>query len=136
MPQVDVNYLAVIVAAVLQMVLGFLWYGPLFGKQWMGFMKITPAQISQQGGMTRTYAWSAVMSLITAYVLSLLVDYMGARTVGAGIAAGFWPWLGFVVPVTASGLLYENRPFGLWVLNAGYQLVSLALMGALLAVWA
>jgi hypothetical protein len=135
MPQVDVNYLAVIVAAVLQMVLGFLWYGPLFGKTWMGFMKITPAQMGRQG-MGKTYAWSAVMSLITAYVLSLLVDYMGAKSVGAGLAAGFWPWLGFVVPVTASSLLYENRPFGLWVLNAGYQLVSLALMGALLAAWA
>lgn len=135
MPQVDVNYLAVIVAAVLQMVLGFLWYGPLFGKTWMGFMKITPAKVSQQV-MTRMYAWSAVMSLITAYVLSLVVDYMGAKTVGAGVVAGFWPWLGFVVPVTAASLLYENRPFGLWVLNAGYQLVSLALMGALLAAWA
>lgn len=135
MPQVDVNYVAVIVAAVLQMVLGFLWYGPLFGKTWMGFMKITPGKVSQQV-MVRTYAWTAVMSLITAYVLSLLVDYMGAKSVGAGLAAAFWPWLGFVVPVTASSLLYENRPFGLWVLNAGYQLVSLALMGALLAAWA
>jgi len=135
MPQVDVNYLAVIVAAVLQMVLGFLWYGPLFGKMWMGFMKITPSKVSQQV-MVRTYVWTAVMSLITAYVLSLLVDYMGAKTAGTGLAAGFWPWLGFVVPVTAASLLYENRPFGLWVLNASYQLVSLALMGALLAAWA
>lgn len=135
MPQISVNYLAVIAAAVLQIVLGFLWYGPLFGKAWMRYMKITPSQISQQG-MARTYAWSAVMSLITAYVLSLFVDYMGARSAGAGIAAGFWPWLGFVVPVTASSVLYEKRPTGLWMLNAGYQLVSLALMGALLAVWA
>lgn len=135
MPQVDVNYLAVIVAAVLQIVLGFLWYGPIFGKQWMGYMKMTPSQASQQG-MTTMYVWSAVMSLITAYVLSLFVDYMGAKAAGAGIATGFWAWLGFVVPVTAASVLYEKRPTGLWILNAGYQLVSLALMGALLAVWA
>ena len=111
MPQVDVNYLAVIVAAVLQMVLGFLWYGPLFGKMWMGFMKITPSKVSQQV-MVRTYVWTAVMSLITAYVLSLLVDYMGAKTAGAGLAAGFWPWLGFVVPVTAASLCMRIAPSG------------------------
>jgi len=35
MKELKINYLAVLVAVVLQFVLGFLWYGPLFGEPWM-----------------------------------------------------------------------------------------------------
>lgn len=86
MPQVAVNYLAVVVAAIIYLVVGFLWYGPLFGRRWMALMNITPS--SMAGGA-----------------------------------------------IAKSTFLYERRPFALWVLNTGYHLVALGLMGALLAVW-
>jgi len=133
-----VNWLAVIVAAVIQMVLGFLWYGPLFGKTWMSLMSITPQAMSERmasGGMGKTYAWSFVGALVTAAVLGKLVGTFGATSVSDGASVGFWAWLGFVATVTLGSVLYERRPVGLYTLNNGYQLVSLAVMGAVLAVW-
>lgn len=128
------NWLAIIIAAVVQMALGFLWYGPLFGKTWMSLMGITP-QGTRPEGMGTTYAWSALGSLVTAFVLSKVVIAMGAVSIGAGIAVGFWVWLGFVATVTLGSVLYERRSTSLYTLNNGYQLVALAIMGAILAVW-
>lgn len=129
------HWLQVIVAAIAQVVLGFIWYGPLFGKTWARLMKIDMTQIDRSG-LTRTYAWSFVGTLVTAFVLDQFVHWIGATTVGAGASIGFWAWLGFVATVTAASVLYERRPTSLYLLNNGYQLVSLLVMGAILAAWA
>ncbi len=128
------NWLAIIIAAVVQMALGFLWYGPLFGKTWMSLMGISPQSVPS-GGMGKTYAWAALGSLVTAFVLSKVAIAMGASSLGAGIAVGFWVWLGFVATVTLASVLYERRSINLYILNNGYQLVGLAIMGAILSVW-
>lgn len=130
----EVNYIAVVVAAIFSMVLGYLWYGPFFGKRWMALMGIAPATISREG-MGRTYAWGFVTALVTAYVLARFVKLAGATTIAGGVEIGFWAWLGFVATVTAASVLYEKRSTSLYYLNNGYQLVSLAVMGAILAVW-
>lgn len=48
---------------------------------------------------------------------------------------GFWIWLGFVVPVMAGDTLFAKKPMGLLWIGAGYYLVQLLVMGAILAVW-
>lgn len=128
------NWFGIILAAIAQMVVGFIWYGPLFGKTWMSMMGINTQRMSREG-MGRTYAIQAVGSLVTAYVLAKLVGMMGAKTLAAGVQAGFWVWLGFVATVTLGSVLYERRSWNLYVLNNGYQLVSLAIMGAILVRW-
>lgn len=128
------NWLAIIVAAIVQVVIGFIWYGPLFGKTWMAMMGLTQQSISR-AGMTKTYAWTVVGSLVTAYVLAKFVGWLGAMDFGAGLKVGVWAWLGFVATVTLASVLYEKRSVNLYVLNNGFQLISLALMGGLLAAW-
>lgn len=128
------NWFGIILAAIAQMVVGFIWYGPLFGKTWMSMMGINTQSMSREG-MGRTYAIQAVGSLVTAYVLAKLVGMMGAKTLAAGVQAGFWVWLGFVATVTLGSVLYERRSWNLYVLNNGHQLVSLAIMGAILVRW-
>lgn len=128
------NWFGIILAAVAQMVVGFIWYGPLFGKTWMSMMGINTQSMGREG-MGKTYAIQAVGSLVTAYVLATLVGMMGAKTLAAGVQAGFWVWLGFVATVTLGSVLYERRSWNLYVLNNGYQLVSLAIMGAIVARW-
>lgn len=135
MPQVDVNYVAIIVAAIINLVLGFLWYGPLFGRRWTALSNITPQQMAS-GGIAKTTLGSFIVALIMFYVLSLVVDWTGAKSIGAGAGAGFWMWVGFVGTVMFNTVLYERRPVALYVLNTGYFLVSLLIGGALLAVWA
>ncbi len=135
---VPVNYLAVLVCGIASMVLGFVWYGPLFGKKWMQL-----SGISMQGGsksaMHRSYAVAFVASLVTAYVLAHIVvfsaTYFGISGLSAGLQAGFWSWLGFVGPVTLGMVLWERKPWTLWILLNGYQLLLMLVMGAILALW-
>lgn len=128
------NVGAIVVAAIVQIVIGAIWYGPLFGKTWMSMMGITPGR-PPSGVMARMYAIQAVGSLVTAWVLARLVGVMGANTIGAGVQAGFYVWLGFIATVTLASVLYERRSWNLYILNNAYQLVSLAVMGGILAAW-
>ncbi len=128
------TWVVIVVAALAQFVIGWIWYGPLFGKTWMSMMGMSQPSMSREG-MGKTFVLSFVASLVTAAVLSKLVGMMAAKTFGGGITAGFWVWLGFVATVTLSSVLYEKRSLNLYALNNGYWLVSLAVMGAILARW-
>jgi len=129
-----VNWVAIVIAAIAQFIIGWVWYGPLFGKTWMSMMGMSQQSMSREG-MGKTMTLTFIGSLVTAAVLSMLVGWMGAKTLGAGIAAGFWAWLGFVATVTLGGVLFAKMSWNLYILNNAYQLVSLAVMGAILAKW-
>ena len=72
--------------------------------------------------------------LIMAYVLARFVEHYGFGF-GIGLLVGFMAWLGFVATVMANQIFYERKPQQLVVINGGYTLVSLLIMGALLGVW-
>jgi len=137
---VEINYLALLVVAVLNMALGFVWYSPmLFGKQWsvlMGWGKMSEKDMKtkQQEAMP-AYMWSFVGSLVMGYVLSHVVQTFGDMSLMGGLQAGFWMWLGFVAPVMISSNMFNNKPMSLFYIDGGYRFVSLLLMGAVLAMW-
>ena len=139
--EVPVNYLAVLVAAIASMVIGSLWYGPLFGKQWMAWSGMSPADLesAKQKGMAKSYAIMFVGSLVMAYVLAHALvfasAYLEAEGVSAGLTVGIWNWLGFVAPVTLGTVLWEGKPWKLWIINNGYYVVTLLVMGVILALW-
>ena len=141
---VDVNYLAVLAGAVSNMVLGFLWYGPLFGKQWMALMGFTPERIAEakagEGkGMGKSYFLAFVGALVMAFVLSHTLvfaqSYMNVEGISSGLSSGFWMWLGFVAPITLGSVLWEGKSWKLWILTNSYYLLTLLVMGTILAVW-
>lgn len=141
MPAVPINYWAVLVAAIASMVLGFLWYGPLFGKLWMKLsdMKAEDMSAAKAKGMGKSYFISFVGSLVMSYVLAHALvfasAYMKVSGVTVGLSTGFWNWLGFVAPITMGNVLWYGKSWKLWLLNNGYYLLSLLLMGVILAVW-
>lgn len=137
MPPVEINYLAVLVAATLNMALGAFWYSPMaFGKQWMELSGISQKDIdSGKKQMNSKYGIAFLGALVMAYVLAHIIDYAQAETVSQGIQTGFWVWLGFVATVTLGSILWEGKPTKLYVLNNAYQLVTLVISGTILAVW-
>ena len=138
---VPINYWAVLVAAVVNMVLGFLWYGPVFGKAWQKETGMTAEKMdaAKGKGMGKTYALmtlgSLVMSYVLAHALVFASAYLAVTGVMAGLQAGFWNWLGFIAPVTLGSVLWDGKSWKLWFINAGYYLVALVLMGVVLAMW-
>lgn len=135
---VPVNYLAVFVAAILSMVIGGLWYGPLFGKPWMKMMGIQPMKMTGSA-MAKMYGLQFVASLVMSFVLahSLIFasTYLKVTGVPAGLQVGFWNWAGFIAPVTLGSVLWEKKSWKLWLLNNGNYLLTLLAMGVLLALW-
>ncbi len=141
MKPVPINYLAVAAAAIASMVIGFVWYGPLFGKTWMKLSGIAPEKIdpAKAPGMWKTYVLAFVGSYVMSYVLAhslvFAAAYFGMSGVSSGLMSGFWNWLGFIAPVTLAAVLWESKPWKLWVLTNGYYLVTLLVMGTILSVW-
>lgn len=135
---VRINYLAVIVSAVAYWLLGALWYSPLlFADRFIALMRWTPDHVAriQAEGSAREIVIAFAVSLLTAYVLAHFVRITRSRTALDGAKTGFWLFVGFTLTTNLSTVLFENRPTGLYLINAGYHLVAFLLMGALLAVW-
>ena len=134
MQSFPINYLALLVAALVRIVVGAIWYSPvLFVNRWLAMVTQTPEQM--KAGMTKNIVTDLVGSFIMAFVLVHAVHYAGATSAGQGAAVGFFNWLGFIATVSLSTVNYEKRPFMLWVINNGYQLITLLIMGAIVAVW-
>ncbi|MDB5163830.1 MAG: hypothetical protein JWS12_448 [Candidatus Saccharibacteria bacterium] len=134
MPNVSINWLAVLVAAVINMVVGAAWYSPsVFGKTWSKLVGRKMEDMRSNAGPG--YAITTVAALVQAYILSLFVGYAGVDTVARGALVGFMLWLGFAAATSISDTVFAGRPWKLWQINTGYYLVVLVVNGALLAVW-
>lgn len=135
-----VNLLAVLVAAIATMVVGFLWYSPmLFARPWMVLMGYNPddkaALDEMRKGAGKNYAVAFVLGLISAFVLGKIIQVTTVNTALYGLKIAFAVWLGFVTTVQLTAVLFAKKPFKLYVIDTGYQLVSYLAMGAILAVW-
>lgn len=132
-----VNILAVVVASVVSMVLGMLWYGPFFGKQWMSLMKLTKLDMekSKKKGMTTTYVLAFLTTFIMSIVLGYLIELTNMLSAFGGVVVGSLVWLGFLATTLAGSVLWENKPWKLYFLNAGHYLLTLVVIGAILGVW-
>ncbi len=129
-----INWLAVIVAALSAFIIGALWYSPaLLGKVWMkanGFTNesLTGGNMGKIFGLA--FLWTLIMSVNLAMFLN---DPSTTLSFGAfaGFAAGFgWIAMGFFVVG-----LFERRPTAWMLVNGGYMIVALTIMGVILGAW-
>jgi hypothetical protein len=136
----SLNWVAILVAAVSTMVVGFLWYSPLlFAKPWMREMGYDPNDKAKTEEMKksagRAYGGSFVASLISAFTLALILHGLRAEDWHFGIMASFHIWLGFVATVQFTGALFMKQSMKLFAINTGYQLVCYLVMGVILTLW-
>ena len=131
------NYLAVLVAAIVYWLIGAVWYGVMFNKLWMKLEAIPQAQIDAMKGaaVALPYVVTFVLNVIIAFVLAQLCSWRNATTAAKGASLGVLLWLGIVGPVTYTTHMYEMRPLNLFLINEGYVLVGLLVMGAIVGGW-
>lgn len=131
------NWLAIVVAAVAAFLIGGLWYSPLlFAKQWMVANLIPTDQMeTMKATAPRAYAVSVVCFLVMAFVLEMFIDHMGENTLTGGLNVGFHAWLGFAATIGLTANMYSNKPLKAYFIDAGYQLVYMLVMGAVLGAW-
>ena len=125
-------------AAVAAWFIGALWYSPLlFAKAWVKAQGHTPEKLAaMQANAARAYAGSLAAFVLMAFILHLFLHRLGATTAAAGAGWGFHAWVGFAVPIGFTANLYSDKPLSAFLIDAGYQLVYLVAMGAILGRWA
>ena len=135
MHHLHLNHYAILVSALILWFLGAIWYSPvLFSKPWAAAVNLKMDEASKKRMLPGMIS-SFIGDLFVALVLAHVVQWSGATTWCWGVFIGFLCWLGFVASPAFPQGIYEGRPFKLFSINAGYWLIGLGGIGALLAVW-
>lgn len=128
----SVNWAAVIVATISTFVVGFLWYGPLFGVSWQRLVGLADADI-ESGNMALTFGLAFVLEFLIALFLAMTLPT--PRTAGSGLRYGLFIGAGFVATAMGVNSLFSRDPLALWAIDAGYMVVIFAVIGAILGAW-
>ena len=129
-----INYLAVLTAALSGFAVGAVWYGPLFGKQWMQASR-ADEDMKPRIDVAGIYGLTFALSLLAALVLELVIGEVHATSVLAGARIGFLVWLGFILTVRVTEALFNRTDMRLVMIDSGYRLVWAVVMSIILAVW-
>ena len=134
MQSFPINFAALAVAAAIKTVIGMIWFAPAtFGSRWIRYVQCDPEELKR--GLPKALLADVISNFVMAYVLVHSAHYAGAANAGQGAAVGFFNWLGFVAVATLFSVTFEQRPLGLWVINNGFHLVGLVIMGIIVTVW-
>jgi hypothetical protein len=133
MENVQLNIWAVLVAALSTFLIGGLWYSPaVFGKAWMKENGFTEEGM-KNANMVKIFGLAFILGLIAAVNLAMFMGPESRPEMGAlwGFLAGF----GWVATFIGTHYLFERKSFRLFLINAGYSIVALTVMGVILAAW-
>jgi hypothetical protein len=124
---------AALASALAYFLLGWLWYGVLFGKQWMQYAHVSPADMNRQDPVP--YIVAAAMALVLAYVTAIALSRDEERRTANGVKFGLFMGIGLVASTQLETYLFTGWSWQLWVINVGYNIVGLAIIGAIVGGW-
>jgi hypothetical protein len=127
------NHLAVLVSALAQFLLGWVWYGVIFKKSWTKLVGFSEGS----KGLNPIFAMACtfVANLILSFALVHLILLLSLQDFQSGASIGIVCWLGFMAAPLFTQHIFERRPANLFAINAAYWMLAMALAGGILAVW-
>ena len=133
----DVNLYAVLVAGIVPLAIGALWYGPIFGKRWLAMMEMTAEEVQEGFNPVKTHGVGLLLALLTAFVIAQLIADIGPDGGSAmiGVHVGLMALIAFVIPAAHQSVTFEKRKAGLAWLNVAYNGVALIGQGVVIALW-
>ncbi|MBS3903179.1 MAG: DUF1761 domain-containing protein [Anaplasmataceae bacterium] len=131
------DYLAIGVSAVLAMVVGYVWYGPLFGNKWLEVIGATTMDMEKRKEMQKAagplYVVQFILTIFQVWVLAMIINVW---TNVSGLEIALWVWAAFIIPIVAGGAMWNNDSkkvaWTRFLLQAGYQLVIFVIFGFVL----
>lgn len=134
----NINFLAVIAATLSTFLVGWIWYGPLFGKAWMEAVGMSEDQL-KEGNMIKIFGLAFIFEFIMAFNLAMFFygspEAAEAITAGSGTFYGFLTGFGWVFFALAVNSLYEQKSWKYIFINGGYWTVAFTVMGLILGAW-
>jgi hypothetical protein len=133
-----VNFLAVLVSALVIFFLGAIWYSKaLFATRWIALMGITEEQMKAKPSapMPVLLIQAFICSLLISLAMAVVINHFPPYVAWHGAIAATLCWLGFAAATSYATAVFSLQPKGLWLINSGYNLVSFVLAGVILSVW-
>ncbi|MDO8648921.1 MAG: DUF1761 domain-containing protein [Candidatus Peregrinibacteria bacterium] len=132
---VEVNFIAMLVAVAASMVIGGIWYSPLlFADVWLketGLASVSKEKMKAAAGKAMLITF--LSEIVKSYVLTQVAAYAGSTTLLEGATLGFWLWLGFVATVIGTLYAFGQKSLKLFFIDAGHELIAFVVMGAIIA---
>jgi Protein of unknown function (DUF1761) len=127
-----VNYFAIVVAAIVSFMFGWLWYGVLLSKQWLDAVGKSEKEIKGEGGPSpMPFVIAFIAQLIMAWMLAGVIGHLGPGevTLRNGVVTAIFVWLGFVITTLAVNNAFEAAKPALTLIDGGHWLGVLLLQG-------
>ncbi|OGZ04496.1 MAG: hypothetical protein A2648_01510 [Candidatus Lloydbacteria bacterium RIFCSPHIGHO2_01_FULL_41_20] len=132
----DINIFPVIAATIISFIVGSVWHGPLFGKQWMALSGFTEDRMKKMPlSASQAMVLGFISTLVLGYVISYFVHALGVIAISGALILGLWVWVGFILTTLANTVLWEGRPPKLFVFNLAYALINIWIMTVVLTLW-
>ncbi|MFZ3009552.1 MAG: DUF1761 domain-containing protein [Candidatus Microsaccharimonas sp.] len=136
---VEINWIAVLLAATSTMVVGSIWYGPLFGKAWAKLAKVKKDPNFKGTKMVLTYLGAFIGSAVTATVLAIFTVIVANYFAGDFLKSALWTglilWAGFTAARIHMHDSFEGRRKKLTLLSISHELVTIEIMALIIGVW-
>ena len=126
------NWWAILLATVASFALGWLWYGPLFGRAWLAALGKSVEELQPS---PTPFIVSFVTALVTCVVLAAIMQGLGIANVAGGLALGLVTGIGFIATSMASDSAFCGWGAKLWGIQAGYRVVYSVIMGGIIGAW-
>lgn len=128
----EISWIAVILAAAVAFLVGGLWYGPLFLKSWQAEAGISDEDM-QGRHPARVFGTAFLLQLFAAYILGHVLATYGNPPAATDVMIAFGLALGFIVTAFGVNYLFAAKSMKLFLIDAGYWLVTYTLMGLIFA---
>ncbi|MDR8391245.1 DUF1761 domain-containing protein [Aliifodinibius sp. S!AR15-10] len=128
----ELNWLAAIVGGIAYFMIGWLWYGPLFGKAWMKEKGIEEHPESPEPII---FLYSLILQTIAAISLGLFIVALGVSSAIEGLYIGLAAGAGFVLTTVGVNGIYNDMSLKLFAIDGGYHLVGFAAAGLIIGLW-
>lgn len=127
------QYLEPVIGGIAAFALGFLWYSALFGKVWQAETGITDEQAQQ--GLALTHGLALLMMIILSYAVNIIINYhdLAEQTFVHGGFHGMQAGLFYAAPAIAINYLYQKKSLKLYLIDAAYVVLFMALSGGVMA---
>lgn len=133
-----INFVAVLVATLSTFAIGWLWYGPLFGKTWLAEVGITQED-AEKGNLGKIFGLAFIFEFIMAFNLAMFLtgspEAAEQMNAAAGAFYGFLTGFGWIFFAMAVNSLFEGNSWRYIFINGGYWTVAFTVMGLIIGGW-
>ena len=128
----SLNWLAAVVGGIAYFVIGWLWYGPLFGKAWM---KEKGMEEHPEPPNPIIFFYTLILQIIAGISLGLFIVALDIQTALQGLYVGLAAGAGFLLTTTGLNGIYNEMSLKLFSIDSGYHLVGFAAAGLIIGLW-